>query len=869
MAYEDQDDFTGYRFLLDASNSREFALRFEDGMPVKGGLSIFAGDVREAKVAPNEVFYAFDDNMKKVKRGNDIFIKTVAYQFTADATGKQFSGKEPVEIEYSVHVSRDMQDNLIVRYLMTEESEDALIAKGYNANFPVDLRQHMPIGQQSVSSSDLQFPPSHDADKAYTARANVSAAPQPQVPAVTQKPSSKPAFQSRAPKLTNPKIPDALLEQALATYSRNLSALAAQGKLDPVVGRDKEIKDSIKILSRRKQSSVCYTGDAGVGKSAMYAGVAQYIANDVDVPADLRGAQVIELDLQAMNAGAKYRGQFEERLKPIIDGLKEREGYFRGRKVILAIDEIHSQLTAGKAEGGTDAGNMMKPFLVSKGISVMGTTTDDEYKQHIEKDVALARRFERKLIEQPDIATTKVIIEKLWPLLKEHHGIVQDITADQIDYIVTMTNRYAPNEAQPSKSEKVLDMAGAAAAFRGSDVITHDDIIDAVAQMSGLKSDFLNQSDFDRFLKMGTEVPKEVIGQDAAIKKVVSALKGARSGLNSPKQPWGFFVFQGPSGVGKTELAKSLARYLFGTEDALIKEDMGNYGSAHDVARLTGAPPGYVGYDDSAPNFLEQVRRKPYSIVLLDEIEKADKKIFDVLLPIANDGEQKTNHGKKVLFNNTIIIMTTNLGAKEVTAMLKGTGGAQFGGGGLISKSPEEQEKQLSGKYKKAREEYFRPEMINRIEELGGFITFLPLTQPAMYTLVDFEVKRVNERMNATDGMNVKGVSIEITDEVKKELAEKGFDPSLGARPLRKVVRELLNNPIGAWMMEPANRQKVTEAVAKNGHVTLKVNSLALNDLDQLVPTIETQAPVAATNDNITPIEKAPKRKPRLGGPSV
>jgi len=888
---DNENGFHGDRFLLDAKDTRQYAIRYENGRP-RPPIQVFAQDQREAQFKPNETIFAFDDEIEtKVSPNGTASIAALAFQITTDATGKPNNLKSVgVEYELSFLVGATSVD---VTYKLTAQSQRDLAENGFDTAFPKNFTQQLDPNASGINRSNgrttiapsllknLPFPPQQDGG-AYVARMSVEASSSPATPEpakpqpTTQQPApnTQPVANQPAPANQNrttgdfnrtatsnpaipapperPKIPDSALEQALRAYGVDLTERAQQGKLDPVVGRDAEVIDSIKVLSRRKQASVCFTGDAGVGKSAMFSGVAQYIANDQDVPDALRGARVIELDLQAMNAGAKFRGQFEERLKPIIDGLKEREGYFKGRKVILAIDEIHSQLTAGKAEGGSDAGNMMKPFLVSKGISVMGTTTSEEYRKHIEKDNALARRFEQKVLSEPNKDATLYILEKLWPGIKAHHGLVEDLPQEDMEYIVNMTNRYAPSESQPAKGEKALDMAAASAKFRHSNVIEKEDIISAIAQMSKLSVGFLNSSDHERFLQMKTELPKEVLGQPG-IQRVVAGLVGSRSGLNDPNQPWASFVFQGPTGTGKTELCKALSRYLFGTEDALIQQNMGEYAAEHSVSRLIGAPPGYVGFDSAEPALTEKIRQRPYSILLLDEIEKAHPKVFDVLLPILNDGKMTDNQGKTVLFNNVIVVMTTNLGAKEAMALLKGGSGGMELDSASGHKTPEEQEAALSKVYEKARGQFFRPEMVNRIEELGGFVTFIPLAPEVIHKLVDREVEKVNKRISDQTGAGLKGVTLEVGQAAKEQLAEEGYKPDMGARPLRKVVREKIANPLGEWLM--GNKEKVLKFAAENGGAKLVIKSLPKKLGDDLDIVLTTATPAlaaaaSATNDN-------------------
>lgn len=880
--------FNGNRYLLDANDLRQYVVPFVHGQP-RPNIQVVSGDARAAsKFKPNETVFAFDEPQEQVfkRSGTGAVMETNLYQIDIKADGTP-GGLLYAPVTYDVAVEKSLSGGARLVYTLTVESFQDLQSRGFSAKVPAFLEKDLDDSMLSADVLDLTnilpFPPQHE-NGSFAARANadIIVPAQPVTPParnnapVVKRPTpsfnNRPAQQPVRPK--SYRTPDSAIEAIIKQYCKDYTELAAEGKLDPVVGRGAETDQALKVLTRRKQSSLCFTGEAGVGKSAMFSAVAQRIVDDPNLPETLKGARILELDLQAMNAGAKFRGQFEEKLKPLIDGLQEREGMLKGRKIILAIDEIHSQLTAGKAEGGTDSGNMMKPFLTGKGISVMGTTTDTEYKQVIEKDGALASRFEKLALLPPNEADTVTILKTLWPLTKAHNNLTKDLTDEEFAYIATMTNRYAPQEAQPRKSEKVMNMAAASAEFAGRSEINRDDIIAAVAQMSNLPVDFLNQSDHQRFLKLEEDLPKEVLGQPG-LQRVVDGLIGSRSGLSDENQPWGCFVFQGPTGTGKTEACKALARHLFGSEDALIKLDMSEFSEKHTVSRLIGAPPGFVGFEDSEPALTEKVRKRPYSILLLDEIEKAHPDVFNVLLPLLNDGKMTDNHGKTVLFNNVIVVMTTNAGAQVAMKLIQSGGkGSGIGFGDDKQMSQDDMMEKLADVYKKAvkmpqgegRPALFRPEMINRIEELGGFITFLPLDKKVVANLVTREVAKINKRLSSQAGANVKGLSVEVTKEVEAELSKLGYDPAMGARPLRKVVREKVSNPFGKWLM--GNKEKVLAFIAQHGAAKVVISSLEKGADLQLVAVEAAPAVAASSNDNAGKL-KLPKLKPttpKVGG---
>ncbi|MFT4744905.1 MAG: ATP-dependent Clp protease ATP-binding subunit ClpC [Nitriliruptoraceae bacterium] len=620
----------------------------------------------------------------------------------------------------------------------------------------------------------------------------------------------------------------------LDQFGRNLTQAARDGELDPVIGRVREIERVMQVLSRRTKNNPVLIGEPGVGKTAIVEGLAQKIISG-DVPETLRDKHLYTLDLGSLVAGSRYRGDFEERLKKVLKEITTRGD------IILFIDELHTLVGAGAAEGAIDAASILKPMLARGEIQTVGATTIDEYRKHLEKDAALERRFQPVKVEEPEMEHTIEILKGLRDRYEAHHRVT--ITDDALVAAANLADRYIADRFLPDKAIDLIDEAGSrlrirsmtqptdlaeldaeiatareaketaideqdferAASLRDEEkklldkrgrretewrsegvdtvlVVDEEVIAEVLSNWTGIPVFKLTQEETERLLKMEEHLHNRVIGQNDAISAVSRAIRRTRAGLKDPKRPGGSFIFLGPSGVGKTELAKTLAEYLFGDEDALIHLDMSEYMEKHTVSRLIGSPPGYVGYDEGG-QLTERVRRKPFSVVLFDEVEKAHPDVFNTLLQILEDGRLTDAQGRGVDFKNTILIMTSNLGTKNLTAPAVG----------FVNKEDQEtmfsrMEKQVDEELKK----HFRPEFLNRIDET---IVFHPLTKEEVKEIVDLLMKRVK------DQLITKGLDVELTDDLKTWLAEKGYDPLLGARPLRRTIQRELEDVLSERLL--------------------------------------------------------------------
>jgi len=636
--------------------------------------------------------------------------------------------------------------------------------------------------------------------------------------------------------------------RSLEKYGRDLTELAHKGKLDPVIGRENEIKRVIQILSRRTKNNPVIIGEAGVGKTAIAEGLAQKIVAE-DVPDSLKGKKVVALDMGALVAGSKFRGEFEERLKAVLDEIRQASG-----EVILFIDELHTVVGAGSAEGAVDASNMLKPALARGELQCIGATTLDEYRKNVEKDKALERRFQPVFLDEPSVDETIEILRGLRPRYEAHHKI--KISDSALVAAAKLSQRYISDRFLPDKAIDLIDEAASKlridmesapenvkaldrkmknlrdeeeAASQRQDyqraaelkterlrleqehndakiqwlqgrkidsVVDEEDIAQLISQWTGIPVSRMLESESDKLVHMEERLHERIVNQEEAVAAISEAIRRGRVGLKDPKRPIGSFIFLGPTGVGKTELARSLAQFLFGDEDAMVRLDMSEYMEKHTVSRLIGAPPGYIGYEEGG-QLTETVRRRPYRVILFDEVEKAHPDVFNILLQLLEDGRLTDGHGRTVDFKNTVVIMTSNLGTEELQHQDIG-----------FRHKDETAEQRMRAAIETALRRTFRPELLNRIDDT---IIFHPLTEGHLNSIVDLLIQAVEQRLAE------RNIKLEVSSEAKAWLVKRGYDPVYGARPLRRAIQRYVENPLSSKILQGQFKEGDTIAINVEG----------------------------------------------------
>jgi ATP-dependent Clp protease ATP-binding subunit ClpC len=776
-----------------------------------GTEHILLGLVKEGSGVGANVLKNLDIDLRKVRLEVEKLVKSGPEMVTMGKLPQTPRAKKV--IEYAIEEARNLNHN----YVGTEHLLLGL------------LREHDGVAAQVLMNLGLKLEEVREevlnllgagADQERDEAPQAPSEPQAQEPGPTEGGSTARRGKSKTP--------------ALDSFGRDLTELAKSGELDPVIGREHEIERLIQILSRRTKNNPVLLGEAGVGKTAIVEGLAQRILAQ-EVPDLLFEKRLVVLDLASMVAGTKYRGQFEERIKAVMNEVR------RAKNIILFIDELHTLVGAGGAEGAIDASNVLKPALARGEIQCVGATTFDEYRKYIEKDSALERRFQSIVVEPPNADQTFLILQGLRERYEKHHKV--RITDGALRAAVDLSGRYITGRVQPDKSIDVIDESGArlrlksmtkppdladmesrierlsiekddavknadyekAAELRDQaeklrkekermqqtwrdrmnevDAIVDENVIaEVVSKMTGVPLTRLEKAESARLLQLEAELHKSVISQDEAVKQVSRAIRKARSGLKDPKRPMGSFMFLGPTGVGKTLLAKALAEFMFGDPDAMIRLDMSEYMEKHNVSRLVGAPPGYVGYEEGG-QLTERVRRRPYSVILFDEVEKAHPDVFNMLLQVMDDGHLTDSFGRRIDFRNAIIIMTSNIGSDIIK------GGANFG----FTKREEVQdyEKIKKSLFSEA-EKFFRPEFINRLDDM---IVFRPLIKADLTYIIDLELSKVKERLTG------RRITLEVSDPAKDFLIEKGYNPDYGARPLRRALAQYIEDPLAERLL--------------------------------------------------------------------
>ncbi len=800
--------------------SREEALRL--GHSYIGVEHLLLGLIREGESVAVKVLLSLDVDLSKLRKVIESSIKSTASQPTVKpaASGMIPLVKQAERILKITYLEAKTfkatlvgTEHLLLSILKDQDNVATRALKSFSVDYQIvrDELENMSglLSERDLPKAELPSQDDDDDDRAFGGGSGGASGG-----GGAKKPGES---KSKTPVLDN--------------FGRDLTKLAEEGKLDPIVGREKEIERVSQILSRRKKNNPILIGEPGVGKSAIAEGLALRIIQK-KVSRVLFNKRIVTLDIASLVAGTKYRGQFEERMKAVMNELE------KSPDVILFIDEIHTIVGAGGASGSLDASNMFKPALARGEIQCVGATTLDEYRQYIEKDGALERRFQKVIVDPTTVDETIQILHNIKDKYEEHHSVTY--TPEAIESCVKLTARYITDRHLPDKAIDALDEVGSrvhlnninvpkeiidieksiedikeeknqvvrsqkyeeAAKLRDKErqlqerleeakrkweedtkthrvTVTEANVEEVVAMMTGIPVTRVAEKESGRLAKMDQELEGKVIGQDNAIKKVVKAIKRNRAGLKDPNRPIGSFIFLGPTGVGKTQLAKELAKYLFDSEEALIRIDMSEYMEKFAVSRLVGAPPGYVGYEEGG-QLTEKVRRRPYSIILLDEIEKAHPDVFNLLLQALDDGQMTDSLGRKIDFKNAIIIMTSNIGARQLQDFGTGVG---FG----TSSRNSQEEADKKGVIENALKKAFAPEFLNRIDDL---IVFNALKKEDIHQIIDIELAKLFHRVTDL------GYNIKLTDEAKDYIADKGYDEKFGARPLKRAIQKYLEDPI-------------------------------------------------------------------------
>ena len=782
-----------------------------------GTEHILLGLVKEGSGVGANVLKNLDIDLRKVRLEVEKLVKSGPDMVTMGKLPQTPRAKKV--IEYAIEEARNLNHN----YVGTEHLLLGL------------LREHDGVAAQVLMNLGLRLEEVREEVLTLLGAGSASETGEAEEATPGDAPSGKRSKKSQTP--------------ALDSFGRDLTEMARQSELDPVIGRENEIERVVQILCRRTKNNPVLIGEAGVGKTAIVEGLAQSVVAK-SVPELLHDRRIVVLDLAMMVAGTKYRGQFEERIKAVMNEVR------RAKNVILFIDELHTLVGAGGAEGAIDASNVLKPALSRGEIQCIGATTMDEYRKYIEKDGALERRFQMVMVNPPTDEQTIQILKGLRDRYEAHHRV--QITDDAVEMAVELSTRYITGRVQPDKSIDVIDEAGARVrlksmtkppdlseleerierlsiekdeAVKAADyeraaelrdeaeklrkekeqmqrnwrqranevdgVVDKEVIAEVVSKMTGVPLTRLEKEETERLLKLEDELHKKVVSQHEAIHAIAKSIRRARSGLKDPKRPMGSFIFVGPSGVGKTLLSKALAEFMFGEEEALIHIDMSEYMEKHNVSRLIGAPPGYVGYEEGG-QLTERIRRRPYAVVLLDEIEKAHPDVFNTLLQVMEEGRLTDSFGRQIDFRNVILIMTSNIGAE----LIKGGGG----GFGFQKKSDEAGYESMKNTLMKEIERYFRPEFINRLDDV---IVFRALNREDLVDIVEYELTKVRARLRE------KGLALELETSAKDFLIDKGYNPDFGARPLRRAIEHHVEDPMSEAILRGEFEGKNLVVVSK------------------------------------------------------